>query len=499
MPNSVPDCVAVEAPAFTAAGHFNALPISEEEWETVAKLSEGALAKPSDAVFAVFESHATAYPLALAHIFDHSLGIVGGIQVTNRRAKLMRTPWGSYGFNPHDDFEGMLSKGNGAGGKKPGAGGKCRPKVHTSLSAGLGCFKFTPLPAPKGLRAGDADEPAAAAADEAAAEQPPIYAVHHRTTQLLESACGFVNELVLISPLPDGAKRIQDLCEALIHKEEEAGTNAFNIYILHHKTAHQGAKWRKLALKDARSVDSVVLPSKMKTDLLGDLDEFFSEETCDFFTRHGITYKRVLLFHGKPGSGKTSLIQALAGRFERNIYFLNMITSREMDDTTLSSAVMQVPPGSIVVLEDVDSLFTHHAESATQSQLTLSGVLNALDGVATPAGQLIVLTANSVEKLDPALVRTGRVDLMIEFKDANSEQMELIFQQFYPDAPKAQCAAFRAAVHEALGGRALSMASLQHFFVAMRKKTAEEAIERVDFLKTHLDERDLVSKKSMYF
>merc|ERR1719311_1999431 len=104
-------------------------------------------------------------------------------------------------------------------------------------------------------------------------------------------------------------------------------------------------------------MDSVVLPAALKKKVVDDLDSFVDRETRAWYLEHGIPYKRSLLLHGSPGAGKTSLIQALAGRYRRNVCYLSSLSHPEMTDDGLKAAVQRVPARSLIVLEDVDALW----------------------------------------------------------------------------------------------------------------------------------------------
>lgn len=107
-----------------------------------------------------------------------------------------------------------------------------------------------------------------------------------------------------------------------------------------------------------------------------------------------------------------------------------------------------IPSQSIILMEDIDAAFTHSINrdappsvpsSAVQpsmtmptSGLTLSGLLNAIDGVQAQQGRLLFATTNKYDALDPALVRPGRLDLHVEFKRATKWQAEELFKRFYP-------------------------------------------------------------------
>merc|ERR1712113_706228 len=151
------------------------------------------------------------------------------------------------------------------------------------------------------------------------------------------------------------------------------------------------------------------------------------------YFKHGIPYKRSYLFHGVPGSGKSSLIQALAAKYERNLAFLQP-THPKMTDEAFKTCIQSAPANSLIVLEDIDALFNKDRSKKVHScPLTFSGLLNGLDGVGNPDGQIFIMTTNFVDRLDSALIRSGRVDLHIEFPLATNEQLRKMFLLFYPE------------------------------------------------------------------
>jgi chaperone BCS1 len=152
--------------------------------------------------------------------------------------------------------------------------------------------------------------------------------------------------------------------------------------------------------------------------------------------------------------------------------------------------VRGAPPNSILVLEDVDALFGKDREAnAGKMSLTFSGLLNALDGIGVPDGQIFVLTTNYRHKLDSALIRNGRVDMHVEFSNATPEQMEMIFRQFYPSEGAEVAVQFRKAILAVLGDKKVNMATLQHFFIRMMRKSAGEAIASVSSIVDDLNEK----------
>jgi len=144
------------------------------------------------------------------------------------------------------------------------------------------------------------------------------------------------------------------------------------------------------------------------------------------YERFGIPYRRTFLLAGPPGLGKTSLIHALASEFNRDVYMINV--GPETTDGSLGTALREVRGrrGTFLVLEDVDALFTMDREidkNRTVHMLSFSGLLNALDGLSAPPGVLLFLTTNHIDRLDPALLRPGRIDTVLQFEPPSAAQV----------------------------------------------------------------------------
>jgi chaperone BCS1 len=96
----------------------------------------------------------------------------------------------------------------------------------------------------------------------------------------------------------------------------------------------------------------------------------------------GVPYRRGYLLYGPPGTGKTSFTTAIAGKMNLNICYLNL-SGNNLDDDGLNRALNDAPAHSIILLEDIDSLFVKR-ESVSFDRgrhVSFSGLLNALDGV----------------------------------------------------------------------------------------------------------------------
>ena len=217
--------------------------------------------------------------------------------------------------------------------------------------------------------------------------------------------------------------------------------------------------WSKLNKLPMRDIDTVYLDKDVKDNLLNDVNQFMEDE--DVYNEFGIPYKRTYLFEGLPGSGKTSMIFALASKFEMNISIFNF--GPDVDDAIFMKAISTLPENSILLLEDVDALFIER-ESKVKSCITFSGILNTLDGVSRRHKLITFITTNYVEKLDSALLRPGRIDYIISFSYASKEQIELMFKRFRPNDNTFEM------FYNKIKHNEYSTAILQKFFFTHRKK-----------------------------
>ena len=194
--------------------------------------------------------------------------------------------------------------------------------------------------------------------------------------------------------------------------------------------------WRKFKKSD-RSLDSIFLPQMMKTEIINDLTWFFNSKK--WYSDRGIPYRRGYLFHGQPGTGKSSLVMALASLFQKPIYYINLNAVNEDNDLF---DIMDVKNNSIVLIEDIDALDATikrkepkkegEEEKENKSTISLSGLLNAIDGVASPEGRILIMSTNHIDRLDPALIRPGRVDKKFEFGCMKEEEILEMYKIFFP-------------------------------------------------------------------
>jgi hypothetical protein len=189
----------------------------------------------------------------------------------------------------------------------------------------------------------------------------------------------------------------------------------------------QWGSWTRRMDVPLRTAESVILREDQMSRIVDDLGQFLSEESE--YVRRGIPWHRGYLLQGPPGTGKTSIAKALAHAYNLDLWYAPL---GDLDkDANLLSLLSEVHPRSMLLLEDIDIYHAATSREATSGQVTLSGLLNALDGVSTPHGLITILTSNEPDVLDSALVRPGRVDRIENIDCVVQEQAERLFAYFY--------------------------------------------------------------------
>jgi hypothetical protein len=173
-----------------------------------------------------------------------------------------------------------------------------------------------------------------------------------------------------------------------------------------------------------------VLPKGILESLMADVKWFAENE--GWYHSVGVPYRRGYLFHGIPGSGKTTTAISLASKFNRDIYVLPL---EGLSDEKLMQAVRHAGRDGVLVIEDIDcASVSNERETQTQAKSkdtpTLMGLLNAIDGVATPEGRILIATTNRREVLDKALIRPGRFDREFSFSHADYHQILELCRRF---------------------------------------------------------------------
>lgn len=236
--------------------------------------------------------------------------------------------------------------------------------------------------------------------------------------------------------------------ETFAREVEGAYTRNFalvDLPIYYTRKIYESVEWKLFGTVPKRSIDSVKLQGGVARELLDDARRFLSDEKE--YARFGRPYKRVYCLHGPPGTGKSSLIMAIASELDKPLAIFNVDSLR--DDTFIELLTTR-PEGSILMFEDVDAMFrgeddkgkgkgnkggsnTSSRETASgEKGMTFSTLLNALDGALHPRGAMVFLTTNHLDRIDEALRRPGRIDRLVLVPSLSVEQAMEIWRGFYP-------------------------------------------------------------------
>ncbi len=196
--------------------------------------------------------------------------------------------------------------------------------------------------------------------------------------------------------------------------------------------------WRKVARKEKRSMESIVMPPAQKARIIDDAADFMASR--ERYRKLGIPYRRGMLLTGPPGTGKTSFVLALAGHLNLRVYAINL--GSLSGDSDLISAVTSVPERAVLLIEDIDVAQADRDALPARAQvqpdasknevkaITMSALLNVIDGVFSRDGRILIMTTNHPDRLDEALKRPGRADLIEHFGKLGPDEVRVMCRQF---------------------------------------------------------------------
>ncbi|CAN6708692.1 unnamed protein product [Malus baccata var. baccata] len=215
--------------------------------------------------------------------------------------------------------------------------------------------------------------------------------------------------------------------------------------------SYRGTKWSHIVFEHPATFESLAMDPKKKEEIINDLTKFSKGK--EYYAKIGKAWKRGYLLYGPPGTGKSTMIAAISNLMNYDVYDLEL--TQVKDNTELRKLLIDTPSKSIIVIEDIDCSLDltgqrkkkkdeedkeekdsvrkkREDQENKPSKVTLSGLLNVIDGIWSACGgeRLIVFTTNYVDKLDPALIRRGRMDKHIELSCCCFEAFKVLARNY---------------------------------------------------------------------
>jgi chaperone BCS1 len=202
-------------------------------------------------------------------------------------------------------------------------------------------------------------------------------------------------------------------------------------------------KWSSITFEHPARFETLAMDPKKKEEIIDDLIKFKTGK--EYYTKVGKAWKRGYLLFGPPGTGKSTMISAMANFMNYDVYDLELTTIKDNND--LKRLLITTSSKSIIVIEDIDCSIDltgkrkkkkdHVYESkyygTMESKVTLSGLLNFIDGIWSACGgeRIIIFTTNFVDKVDHALIRRGRMDMHIEMSYCTYEAFKVLAKNYW--------------------------------------------------------------------
>ncbi|XP_030544237.2 AAA-ATPase At5g57480 [Rhodamnia argentea] len=274
----------------------------------------------------------------------------------------------------------------------------------------------------------------------------------------------------------------------------------------------RGHPWESVPFKHPSTFDTLAMDPDRKTDIMEDLRDFAAGQA--FYQRTGRAWKRGYLLYGPPGTGKSSMIAAMANFLGYDIYDLEL--TEVHSNSELRKLLMKTSSKSIIVIEDIDcsvnlsnrckatpaaaaprSYYDPDAarggEDGNNNTITLSGLLNFTDGLWSCCGseRIFVFTTNHIEKLDSALLRSGRMDMHIYMSYCSYPALKILLRNYLgSEAEELLGEAAAGELREAVEKAKMTPADVSEVLIKNRRNKERAVGELLEALRARAERND---------
>ncbi|KAK3437689.1 hypothetical protein EUGRSUZ_C02290 [Eucalyptus grandis] len=272
--------------------------------------------------------------------------------------------------------------------------------------------------------------------------------------------------------------------------------------------------WNPVLFKHPSTFDTLAMDPERKRDIMEDLRDFVAGKA--FYQRTGRAWKRGYLLYGPPGTGKSSMIAAMANFLSYDIYDLEL--TKVLSNSELRDLLMRTSSKSIIVIEDIDcsaNLCNRSkapqdlarrscsdpgapnaalgSEDGNNNPITLSGLLNFTDGLWSCCGseRIFVFTTNHIDKLDPALLRSGRMDMHIYMSYCSYPALKILLHNYLgSEAEDLGEAAAASELREVVKKAKMTPADISEVLIKNRRNKEKAVSELLEALKARAERNE---------
>jgi chaperone BCS1 len=247
-------------------------------------------------------------------------------------------------------------------------------------------------------------------------------------------------KIIIVGKHPEFVSSLRNALDETSHRISYHSESLMKVYT--YKGDEKQGDWTDTLSIHKRNLNTIYISSVQKNRIISAIEEFHKSENEHY--QKGIPHHLGIMLYGPPGTGKTSLIQALASYFDVHICYLHSSELRY-----IQNAMTLLPKNAWIVIEDIDSNDVTHLQAEgsnketkkstrinkngtlEQIEFTLDQILNCWDGMLASEGRILFITTNHPEKIDPALIRPGRIDIREEIGYVNKESLSQFCESFY--------------------------------------------------------------------